>query len=358
MTGCKDHFYLEKLSYTLATSYDVLKTESNNDNFKIGFSIPSNKQDKQVFISTVAKTNNEALKTLSRENNFELVKGQLRIALLGKEYAKLGIIKELDTFVRDPTIRGNVKLITVDGDAGELLSRSLPQNEMTSLFLDDLLLTTEKTSIIPETNLYTFARDLYDEAIDPIMPVIKKDNQKLFISGIGLFQSDKLVEILKAEHLPVFRLLHGSFNNLDCVIKIHEEAEKVDSQVGLFHISGERNISVSVHHPIKSGKDLKVTIGINVIGAITEYTGSMKLEYPTNQLKLEAYMNRYFEQEAEKLVDLFQKRKIDPLGIGQFVRQQTSHSEWKTIQWRDVFETADIRVKANVKMKNYGEVQH
>ncbi|RNB83951.1 Ger(x)C family spore germination protein [Brevibacillus nitrificans] len=357
LTGCQDHFYLEKLGYILAISYDATKAEAIDGKLKFGFAIPRSEADKQIFITTEAKSNNEALLTISRENNYQLVKGHLRMVLFGKDCARLGVNQQLDTLIRDSTIRGNVKMIAVDGDAGELLNRSLPQYDLTSLFLNDLLQTTEKTSIIPESDLFTFTRDLYDDAIDPFMPVLKVGSQKIYLSGIGLFQDDKLVDIVGSEQMPTFHLLQGSIHNLNLIMNIQEDEGKA-SQVGLFHVSGERKITVTAHHPIKSGTDLKVSIELNMSGAVTEYSGPMKLEYPRNQRKLEAYMNRFVEQEAEKMVESLQKKKVDPLGIGQFVRQQTTHAEWKAILWRDVWETADIQVKANMKMKNYGEIQH
>ncbi|MCT1401094.1 Ger(x)C family spore germination protein [Paenibacillus sp. p3-SID867] len=356
LSGCEDQRILEKLGFILAVSFDMEKTKSEEDTLKIGFSIPRSQQDKQIFISTLAQTYKNAILNLSRENNYELVNGQLRLILFSKEYAQSGLDKQLDTFERDPKIAGNAKLIVVDGDAGDLLSKDLPQYDQTGLFLNNMLETVNKVHLIPLADIYTFTRDLYDDGIDPVIPVLKASSEKIQITGIGLFHDARYIDKLDPMQFPIFSLLQGTFNGGALVMRVNEETDKA-IQISLNHIYGKRKVNVTLQHPIQTGHDVKIMIDFNIKGALTEYTGSLDLDNPQNQVKLESLMNKYLEQEVAKVIRSFQELKVDPIGLGKFVRIKTTYPEWKANDWRDIFESAEITVKSNVKIRNYGKVQ-
>jgi spore germination protein len=232
----------------------------------------------------------------------------------------------------------------------------MPQYEPTSLFLNNLLATTNKLHIIPVANLFTFGRDLLDDGIDPVIPVIKSESDTIKITGMGLFQDTRYVESLDAAHFPLFALLQGRINDSSIGMEAQENKEK-RVQIGLDHLSGNRKITVHARHPVRSGDDVRIMIELRLRGSVTEYTGDLNLQQTQNQAKLEAFMNRTLEAEAKTVMAQFKQHKVDPLGLGQYVRQQTPYSEWKSLQWRDILAAADVQVKFDVKIRNYGKIE-
>ncbi|WP_449290013.1 hypothetical protein [Paenibacillus melissococcoides] len=49
-----------------------------------------------------------------------------------------------------------------------------------------------ESAMIPEANIYSFIRDLFDDGIDPVAPVMKAHPETIEVAGIALFRGNNM----------------------------------------------------------------------------------------------------------------------------------------------------------------------
>lgn len=284
--------------------------------------------------------------------------GQLRQVLFGEKMARKGVWSHIDTLVRDPSIGNRVHVLVVEGDAEKLLSRKLSQGTGVGEYIDDLIRTEAKFNEIPNTNLYTFIRDYYDDGIDPVAPLIKESKNSLILDGIALFRKDQYVAKIKPEDMIYFAFLgdssmnSGDFLNMDLNSKGGQSEE-----AALLFLSSRRKVNIVSGDTFLHGEKLKVSIDVSVKGSLLEYSGAMNLNNDSDQKKLESAMSHKIQEKCQSLITIMQKSKVDSIGIGQYVRYLIPYKEWVKLPWENILSEADITVHAHVEIKDYGRLQ-
>src|SRR5690606_15864246 len=119
----------------------------------------------------IAATSKEARLKFAMQTELFLVSGQLRNALLGLDLAKKGIENYVDTLLRDPEISPRVRITVVNGNTHDLLFKKYPQHPRTGQYIDRMIAKESRVHAIPSITLHHFARDYYDEGIDPVVPM-------------------------------------------------------------------------------------------------------------------------------------------------------------------------------------------
>lgn len=344
--GCSDQKIIEQLGFTRLTAYDSVE---NSDDIRITINIPKADQKGRHVLSAVARTSKEARQTFSRQNNRRIVSGQLRMALFGERLAKKGVWRHMDTLIRDPAISKKLFLAIVEGDAGSLISKEYKPYPTTSDYLSRLIQTDTESGLIPETNLYTFTRDYMNDGIDPVVPLIKEGKKAVTATGVALFQDDRYVGRVDQKKSVIFSLLQRNVQGVDLSMPIAD-----GNQVMLGNVISHKKLKVTGD----SLDQMKLTIHVEVYGSIQEYTGQLDLNKEANQVQLEEMMSESFKKMVTELVDMFQKKKIDPLGFGKLIRNRMgSYAEWEALDQRKAVSEIAVEVEAQVRIKNYGLLQ-
>lgn len=263
--------------------------------------------------------------------------------------SEYGLWQHLDTLIRDPTVSEQVKFVIVNGEAGELLQKNFRAFPRTGKYIDRLIEKESKGQTIPETTLYSFTRDYYDDGIDPVAPIIKDDGESIIVDGIGIFRGDKYVGKINPKDSLIFAFLRNSFKQGEISIDLSEGAEENET-VMLNSLNSKKKIEV-VHTP--TGRP-NIVIHVKVKASVQEYTGDLKLSEEADRRKLEQEISEVTSKQADRLVTYMQQRNADSLGIGTFVRNSMSHKAWKQFHWADAFPNVNIQCRIVVKIKDYG----
>lgn len=349
LSGCGDQRVLEKLGFTQTGAYDLLP----NHKLKVTNSVPkidpSAKTTREV-LTTTATSSKEARIHLSKQTDRILVSGQLRNTLFGIDLAKQGIWDYIDTLIRDPSIPSRVKVIIVSGNAGKLLSKDYKQHPRTGQYIDRMLEKETKAHAIPNTSLFKFTRDYYDDGIDPVAPMIKEGKKNIFVDGVALFAKDKYVAQIGPDDSMFFSLLYDDFKSGDINFNLGRMNGKQET-VMFSYLINKRKIRV---HRDDAGK-LHVKIDITLKGTVLEYTGGLKLSKDGERNLLEQKTSQFINRNAKRLIKLMQKHKVDSVGIGRYVRNHIGYAEWKKLDWRETFPQVDVQCLATINITNYGK---
>jgi len=356
LTGCADEKILEKVGFMRTIAYERAG-EGDDSLIRVSISIPMSDLRQSLLYSTLAKTTEEAKLAFDRQNNRKIVKGQLRQVLFDESLAKGGTKKHIDYLMRDPSVGSRIHVLVTEGDMQEMLAKLyLHKRSTAGEYIDNLIRTEARVQAIPDTNLYSFVRDYYDDGIEPVAAIIKENgDDNLTICGIALFRKDRLVARIQPEDKTLLMLLRKNLQAGELYLDM-SEGEEHGEQATLSYIASSRKVRVEYD----AGEDEqppKVTIRITMKGSLLEYVGERRFENARDQRELEQAMGDMIQRRCEPIIRIMQQHKADCIGIGQYARQQMSYEEWTRRDWNERFAEADIRVQVKVHIKNYGELR-
>lgn len=350
--GCRDERVIEKVGFVRTLAFDT----AENNSLKVSVSIPKSNQKDAIVYAAVAKSAHQAFIIFDRQNDRRLVNGQLRQVLFSMNTARLNMWEQFDSMLRDPSIGNRTHMLIVDGDPEEMLRTRYLQANSAGEYIEDLIRAETKSMDIPVTNLHTFARDYYDDGIDPVMSILKQTSNSIIVDGIALFREGRYVGKIEADNKMYFGMLHGSLESGDMAIVFPNEgySSKIAS---LLYLKTRRKISVLRTSTAADDQDIQVRIRISLIGSLLEYQGGLHLEKPSEQRKLESDIARYVQEKCEETIGRMQELKADGIGVGQSVRNAMAYRDWRKLNWAEAFSKAKIDVSVSVGIRNYGEFQ-
>ncbi|AOZ93152.1 Ger(x)C family spore germination protein [Paenibacillus crassostreae] len=348
LTGCSDQRILEKVGFTHSVAYDL----GSEGQLKSAISVPVSNPDiktNRIFLKTESKSSKGGRINLNKQTSLTLVSGQLRLALFGQSIAsKEGLRNNLDTLMRDPSIGDRINIIIVNGDAGNLLEKNFKQFPPTGKYIDRLIHKESAGQSIPNTTLYTFTRDYYDDGIDPIAPMIKDAGESIRVDGVALFKDDKVVGKIKPQDLMIFAFLRGNLQQGELDFDLSNDTQESQS-LTLTAISSKKKVHVTY-----DDNQMKVMIHVNVLASATEYIGELKLSDNADRRKLEQEISEITTQRAQQVIKYLQEKKADSLGIGTYVRNSMPYSNWSKLNWHDQYPLVNIECHMHIKITDYG----
>lgn len=355
LIGCKDQRILEKQGFMQTAGYDLLQKDEENldDELLVTVDIPKADPEGKMLretLSATAYSGKEAKIKFSEQTELNLVSGQLRDTLFGLTLAKRGIWEHIESLIRDPSISQNVKVVVVNGSAHDLIVKNYTQHPRTSQYVDRMLEKEAGSSQIPVVTIYDFARDYFDDGIDPVAPILKETAKNITMDGIALFNKDRYVTKIEPEKSLIFSILRQNFKKGEISINLGKVDGKTERL--LFNsVINDREIHVK---RIKD-ESFSVEFRIDIKGSVLEYLGKYQLNKDKDRQAVEKQMSEYIMKEAESMVKLMQKNKVDSLGIGKYVRNSLSYEEWSALDWNEVYSNLDVRCTAKVVIKDFGK---
>lgn len=354
LTGCNDQKLIEKLGFIHTVAYDLVE-KGDKDKILVTFSLPIMEKQKgaeqEEILTTTTYSSKEARIMLSRQTNRTLVSGQLRNSLFGLDLAKKGLREPMDSILRDPSIGPRVKITIVEGKATDVLKKRFKQHPQTGQYIERMMEKEEKMNAIPRIDVYQFSRDLLDDGIDPVAPVIKLGKNEVIIDGMALFDEDRLIKKVGMKETQILLLLRDNFRMGDIAMSVSTRGSKQKENVVYTNLTNKRKITVDRASP----SHIKVHINLEIKGNIAEYNGDLDLITNKNQYKLETLLAEYIRNTAKEVIQDLQKHHTDAIGIGQYIRNSMSYNEWKALNWKKIYSTLDVEVHVHVKIGSTGK---
>ncbi|WP_017755148.1 Ger(x)C family spore germination protein [Calidifontibacillus oryziterrae] len=292
-------------------------------------------------VSSIVYENRDKLEAKSPR---PLISGKLEAALFNSELAERGIIEYVDNLQRDPIIGSRVYLAIFEGSTEKFLQK--PRADVpTGVYISRLIEQNNAYDNLPKTNLHIFSYQFFSKGMDPFLPLLKEENDKVAIKGLALFKHDKMVSELPRKDFLYFRGLYEHFDNGTMFLKLEN-----DDLVFLTTIKSYRDFEVKY-----AGKQFNptVTIFIKMEGIVREYTG--RKITPKIVKAIEQQINKNIEENANRIVKEFQEVGIDPIGIGDHVRNRNRN--WDEKKWKDIYPTVEVNVKAEFEILEHGIIK-
>ncbi|MCP3741008.1 Ger(x)C family spore germination protein [Rossellomorea sp. BNER] len=346
LTACTEKKIVDELGLINGVSYDR-SDEENQYLITVSFPKVSEKTSeyKSKVITTNARSSKEAKMKLKQKTNFNLVSGQARLAIFGEEVAKEGIYDIVESLLRDPSIGARVHLAVASGTGNEILTKKFIDEPDNVFYIFSLLEKAQSQNSIPSINLYEFTRDYYDDGIDPILPIFKPLENEIKLEGFAIFDEDHCVTKVHGQEIQLLFILKKNIKNGNLFFEL-DSGEKVM----LSYFKSKRELQV------KNNDGMKVNIHIE--GQIQEYDGKKDLTDRKQLKELEREMSDYLNDKFTALIGVLQENQTDPIGFGQYFRNDNTYKDWKDINWNEVYKNMSIDVKSSIKITDIGKVKN
>ncbi|MBA2942057.1 Ger(x)C family spore germination protein [Paenibacillus sp. CGMCC 1.16610] len=359
LTGCAQQQRIEKLGMSDIVAFDPAYEENgkpSNTQLSIAISVPKTGKMNNTqldILQTKADSPKEARSNFNRQIDKVIVSGQLRSMIFGKELAKQGIWRALDSYRRDYSVGEQLNIVVVNGSAVDMLTHSHTQIQSVGNYIDQLLTQQSDIHEVPNTTLYSFARDYFDDGIDPIAPMIMLKNDHVEIEGVALFKKDRYIGKLNQDKAAMFAILHQNLKDAEFDIKFMDQSSGQKEGAMINSIISKRKVSVLKHD---AGSSPQIVIHIQLSGIILEYTGTATFKEAAEQTALNQSLSVAIREQLQAIVDQVQRTGGDNLGFGTYVRNSMSYEEWEKFDWNARYPSAEIRVEVDASIRDFGMI--
>jgi spore germination protein len=333
---------VDDINIETAEGFDLIK--ESEEEVMGTFLIPIYQADKTIVnetFSAVSNLNKDILRNAQKESSAPIVNGSLELVMFNKPLAEKGIIKLVDGLQRDASIGTGLYLAIVDGEVNEILTEDLGTRG-TGDHLFNLLKHNIERRDVPKTNLHIFLSDYYQKGKDPSLPLMKKTEDKVEITGAVVLKGDKYEMSIPNENLFYFKTLVDEYSDGSIIIEDPEKGEYVSVR----SIETDKDVEVSWNKDIPS-----IKVKIRVDGVLKEFSGLKASPKKVDEIQ------KLFEDKiinvSESMIKEFQERGVDPIGFGFEVKSRKRGFDFK--KWEEqTYQTVKIDVEAEVRIISTG----
>ncbi|KGX90757.1 hypothetical protein N781_06520 [Pontibacillus halophilus JSM 076056 = DSM 19796] len=360
LTACVDRKYIEKLGIVTVVGYDLLE-EGWLEGTMVLFQFDPNATNISQIIVSRAKTSKGLMQDASLKSSKELVSGQLRLVVYGKEMAEEGVMRVTDTMIRDAAIADMLYLAVSETSANEVMNtNNFEDAPNVGNYLYTLIQKNIQEEKIPQATLHHFVSNVYSDGKDPVLPMIKLENSKATVMNLALFRDEKMVGQITAKEGFFLKLLQGRYQSghLEIAIPTREIKDYIRHEANqqtreflymdLDEIKSQTNIELTnVDTPSFSAK-------VNLTARILELSENVSLENPEVIKILEEQISKSIEFQMEQLLQKTQKMKSDPFGFGNTYQEKVGQQSVDSKDWHELYPNIEVNFNVQVKVIRHG----
>lgn len=342
-TACSDTKILNEIKLVQTIGVDAI-----GKNVKSTVLVGSYKKmgESQVqLLDTESISNYDIMTRLNAQTRDSIEYGQLAMILFGKDYARKGIAEILKNLCKDAKISTMVQLGVADREASAILS-VIEQSEE-SHFLSDMIKHNIKNGTLPRNNMQISLFNFYGEGRDLFLPHFTLNGGKITVDGLALFNSDKYITNINLKETFLLKLLIENTHNGTYLVPVKAPNPPKDRHVLLNSIKSKVKYSLNSIEPVPSiNIRIQMEAQTKHVPDWIDSTGENKRE------KLETILEDYFEKRIQTLLSFCRKNKVDPAGIGDFVRSRSP--QWDVQQFQAIYPQMKTNVTVKLKMIEAG----
>ncbi|WP_261303025.1 Ger(x)C family spore germination protein [Paenibacillus andongensis] len=356
-SGCVKPFILENLALSIIIGYDSLEKERILTTSVLQKIDPSAKEKTQVVAST-AYTSKGSRISSNRELSKYLVGGQVRVVMYGKKLASKGIIDLADTLSRDPTLGDMIYLCISDGEASHILTHRYREISNIGMYLYENLRQNSEREEIPSPTLQDFLRDYYSEGKDPVIPLLKRRGNEVFIKGLALFHDDRMVHEASPRQGFLLKVLlntkkEGSFELVADAEPLTKYMKHPDKEVKIVFATVKSSSKIK----LLDTKVPEFNLSVSMQGDLQEISAPYSFEKPESVSALEKEIEKKLKKEIETFIASLQSNEADVVGFGEVYRSKIRDSKLTKAKWHPMFKKAKINVRLNFTLRHTGAIE-
>ncbi|PYI56879.1 Ger(x)C family spore germination protein [Paenibacillus flagellatus] len=302
-------------------------------------------------LNVVGHTIDDAFMNLQQEVADRLFWGHLRVIVISKEVAEMGLTNINEYLRRNPEVRRTTWMVISDGEAGKLM-KLVPQLERVPILY---LLNTMDHSVqmgkLPNAFAGTYWSGSSAKGMEPFLPYVRLvGNGSIEIAGLAYFRSDKMVGKTEPLEIGAYMGIKGLHaGGYGVMVKI----PGTDTSV-LYQVT-HRTSRIDVL--IRNGKP-EFHVKVHNEGNLLEKSNeAVQLNRSVIQ-QIEKALTVDGKKGYEELIRKTQEKGSDIFGFGEYVRAKKPFYWSKHIRtkqnWEDMYKDVEVKLDVSFNIRRIG----
>ncbi|WP_066391744.1 Ger(x)C family spore germination protein [Neobacillus mesonae] len=358
LSGCAKPKTLEQIGMVTTKGYDI-----GNDGIIKGTMVvlmidPSAQQKTGVMTAKALTARGIRIKG-DLFSSKKLLSGQLRVVLFSEALGRHGIKPFTDTLVRDPSISDLTYLAIVEGETEEMLRINNKQIPDVGQHIFKLIDHNVKWSIVPSSTLHETLHGNYSVGIDPVLPILKKSDNEVKVSGLALLKDNKMVGKVSETKSYYLKTIRSPIKSGEFEIPISGHSLSLDNN----HLA-HKQLAVTLDTVFSKAKiklinqkKLEFDLKLKINARMQEINTDVNLRKPKTVQLLEKEIANQMKKDIEQLIAYCQSVDSDPIGLGEEYRSSVRHSKLTREKWHKMFPDAKVNVKVDFTLVKTGLVE-
>ncbi|CAM3765817.1 Ger(x)C family spore germination protein [Cohnella lubricantis] len=349
LAGCTNRSFkdIDKRLYVMAIGIDRPQDseELYRLSFKLGLPSPGTgvEQNRSIVVSQESDSLPESIRLLKAKFDKEVDFNHTKLLIFGDSLARSDISQVVDYFVRRRDIQG-IALLAVGSPNAEQVLKVSPKSEVfpgNSLFLSFEDNGTSSAYTVTEY-LFDFFRRMYEDGLDPYMPVIEPAKDYYVINKVALFDKSKIIGILPPRETKSFKELLEQNRKMDMIVRSREEdfTMQVDYYRRRFSFYPKDN-----HRMI-----VKVKVGGNI-----EQT--KEPVYDRNWADYEQAAAHTLRDQYLKTLNQLRDWRVDPFGFGLIYKAVHYRGDADWTRWEQMYPSVEFDIRPEVRITGTGIIR-
>jgi Ger(x)C family germination protein len=304
--------------------------------------------EKMQIISEESESISEALRIMKSKVEKELDYVHCKSLILGEQVAAKDIRHVVDWAVRRRDIQLILNFAVGKPGALEVLQVKPPSERIPS---NSLILAMSgqgtESPFISSVYSYQLMRSIYENGIDPILPIIEAQGKEQFlIDKIALLDKNRIKLVLSPDETRLFNLLSRSNLRTNFPAHIGDGMYQyyTESSSSSYRILTPQGEEPSIHYKIK-------------IKAILEENSTQDMITHHMLQKIAAAGEAELSKSVTALLVKIQQNDMDPLGWGLHYGARHWNNDTEMGIWESLFPRLKFRVSAEVDIKYSGMIK-
>lgn len=355
IAGCAEQKLLEQVGLTTLLGYDLGENEKLSTTAVIRQVNPEFQSNVEI-VSAENETARGSRAEINRKTSKKIMSGQMRVVLFGEELAEDGIAHHIDTLSKNSDTSGSIIVAVVEGETKSLLEYQFQEIDDIGTHIYKLLEQNIKNEQMISSSLHEVAHDYYSLGRDIAIPIIKRDEEHVEISGVALFDKGKMVGKLSTEDSFYVKLSRDLYDSAMFEITIPKEAlpesqtknspEKIPVVIDTINTKKQ----VKLINPQTPEFDMHITVN----GRLLEIEANMDLDNQKNVKRLEEEIGKSIAKNLESVLVYCQEVNSDAFGLGEYYRSSVRHSNLTHEKWHEMYSAAKVNIKVDFTVLRSG----
>ncbi|ODV56364.1 Ger(x)C family spore germination protein [Lysinibacillus fusiformis] len=345
--GCVQTNILDKVGLTTLVGYDV-GTEHKMATTAVIREVNPEFQSKVEILTTENDTSKGTRMEANRKLSKKIMVGQMRVVLFGEDLAKDDLRYYIDTNLENASVGNGIYMAVVEGKTAPLLKYEYKDIEDIGQHIFRLIEQNVRQEYMISATLHQIAHDYYSVGKDLAMPIIKRDEELVELSGVALFKGGKMVSSLSARDSFYVRIIRDTFK-----VGLYEavlEKEDVPSKI-LQKPANKITIAFDAIHSkrkmtLVNADTPEFDLNINIRSRVLEVYPDINFDDPKSVRILEEAVEKKMSKEIARVIAHSQKVESDIFGFGEKYRSVVRHSDLTKDKWHKMYK--DMKVNVNV----------
>ncbi|MFI3260301.1 MAG: Ger(x)C family spore germination protein [bacterium] len=244
MFGCTDYKELNTLSYITGMGFDYI-----DDMYIVTYEVMDNKKDAQsvvtntYIITGTGKTTYEAHLDAASKLNKTAYYLHSQVIILTDNIVDDKLFDIVDAIIRNPKLNEeSLLVITNDNTPEEIFNSTTEAWPSASFYIYNLIMDNDYSqNYFIKMPFAVFTEKLNTQNVDPVVSVIKTEDNKIVLDGALTFKLDNKSGVITKEESNLYNTFEDENNTIPFVVKHEDETIEVATKVAFSSFSVTNN---------------------------------------------------------------------------------------------------------------------